>query len=60
MQITKHGKIRDVHIITRVVDLSGHKVFQSIWQDITERKQTEEALNNYRKQLEKKVKELRP
>jgi PAS domain S-box-containing protein len=60
MHKTKDGKIRDVHVITRVVDLLGDKVFQSIWQDITERKRAEEALNNYRKQLEKKVKERQP
>ncbi len=60
MHKTKYGKIRDVHIITRVVDLSGHRVFQSIWQDITERKRAEEALNKYRKQLEKIVNERRP
>jgi PAS domain S-box-containing protein len=57
MHKTKDGKIRDVHVITRVVDSLGHKVLQSIWHDITERKRAEEALNNYRNQLEKKVKE---
>jgi PAS domain S-box-containing protein len=39
MHKTKDGKIRDVHVFTRVVDLFDHKVLQSIWHDITERKQ---------------------
>jgi PAS domain S-box-containing protein len=38
MHKTKDGKIRDVHVFTRVVDLLDHKVLQSIWHDITERK----------------------
>jgi PAS domain S-box-containing protein len=49
---TKEGKIRDVHVITRVVNLSGRRVFQAIWHDITERKQTEEILSKYREHLE--------
>ncbi len=60
MQKTREGKIRDVHVITRVVDLFGHKVLQSIWHDITERKRAEAALNKYREQLEKLVKERQP
>jgi len=59
MQIKKDGKIRDVHVITRVVDLFGEKVFQSVWQDNTEKKQAEAAIIKYREQLEKLVKELR-
>jgi PAS domain S-box-containing protein len=50
---TKDGKIRDVHVITQVVDLEGDKVFLTIWQDITERKRTEAELIKYRQQLEK-------
>jgi PAS domain S-box-containing protein len=54
---TKAGGIRDVHVITRVVNLSGKRVFQAIWQDITERKQVDEILNNYRAHLEDLVRE---
>jgi len=50
MQKTKDGKIRDVYVIVRAVDLFGHKVLQSIWQDITERKRAEAALIKYREQ----------
>ena len=57
MQKTKDGKIRDVHVITRVIDLFGQKVFQSIWQDITERKRSDAALKKYHEQLEKLVRE---
>ncbi len=49
---TKSGAIRDVQVIARVLDLSGQRVIQAIWQDITERKQAEEALQKYREQLE--------
>lgn len=33
---TKDGRIRDVNVITRVLEFSGHKFFQTIWHDITE------------------------
>jgi len=57
MHKTKDGKIRDVHVTVRAVDLFGHQVLQSIWQDITERKRAEAALKKYRDQLEKFVRE---
>jgi PAS domain S-box-containing protein len=41
---TKDGKIRDVHVITQVMDMSGRTVFHTIWRDVTERKRAEEAL----------------
>lgn len=40
----KDGGIRDVRVISRVIDLAGRNLFHSIWHDITERKKTEEAL----------------
>ncbi|RJR15269.1 MAG: PAS domain S-box protein [Nitrospiraceae bacterium] len=54
---TKHGEIRDVHVITRVLNLSGKNVFQTIWHDITEQKRSEEELNRYREHLEELVRE---
>ncbi len=54
---TKDGGIRDVHVIVQVLDLSGYKVIQAIWQDITDRKRSEEALQKYREELEKLVME---
>lgn len=50
---TKDGEIRDVHVNARVLKLFGRIVIQAIWQDITERKRAEEALQRYRTQLEK-------
>ena len=41
---TKRGKILDVLVNIRVVELSGRKVFHSIYRDITERKRADEAL----------------
>jgi len=54
---TKAGYIRDVNVITRVVNLSGSRVFQTIWHDITERKQAEKTLGKYSEHLEKLVRE---
>ena len=42
---TKRGDLRDVHVITRVVELAGEKVFHTIWRDITDRKKAEKALS---------------
>lgn len=41
---TAAGEIRDVHIITQTMPLSGRTVFHSIWRDVTERKRAEKAL----------------
>jgi len=54
---TKAGYIRDVNIIARVVNLSGSRVFQAIWHDITERKQAERTLSKYSEHLEQVVQE---
>jgi len=54
---TKSGGIRDVYVITKVVALRDTMVFQTIWRDITERKQTEEALRMHRLHLEDLVEE---
>jgi PAS domain S-box-containing protein len=48
----KNGEIRDVHVMTRALNLSGNNVFQTIWHDITEQKRAAEELNNYRQHLE--------
>ena len=54
---TKSGYLRDVNVITRVVNLSGSRVFQTIWHDITERKQAEKTLSKYSEHLERLVRE---
>ncbi|MEW6599886.1 MAG: PAS domain S-box protein [Nitrospirota bacterium] len=54
---TKNGEIRDVHVITRVLSLSGNNVFQTIWHDVTEQKRSEEELNRHRERLEELVRE---
>ncbi len=41
---TKSGEIRDVHVITKVIAVRGGIFFQTIWRDITKRKQAEDAL----------------
>ncbi|KKL83129.1 hypothetical protein LCGC14_1977850, partial [marine sediment metagenome] len=41
---TKDGDIKDIHVIAKVIELSGKKYFQSICRDITERKKTEQKL----------------
>ncbi|HUO76695.1 MAG TPA: PAS domain S-box protein, partial [Thermodesulfovibrionales bacterium] len=52
---TKNGEIRDVRVNARALKLFGREVIQAIWQDITDRKRVEEALQQYREQLEKLV-----
>jgi PAS domain S-box-containing protein len=54
---TKNGEIRNVHVITKVIAVRDRMVFQTIWRDITERKQTEEALRMHRLHLEDLVEE---
>lgn len=54
---TKAGYIRDVNVITRVVNLSGSRVFQTIWHDVTERRQAEKTLSKYSEHLERLVQE---
>lgn len=41
---TKAGAIRDVHVITQLMVLSGRTVFHTIWRDVTEHKRAGEAL----------------
>ncbi len=54
---TKGGEIRDVHVITSVLNLSDRKVFQAIWNDITERKKAEETVGYHHLHLQKLVRE---
>ena len=54
---TKAGYIRDVNVITRVVNLAGSRVFQTIWHDVTERRQAEKTLSKYSEHLERLVQE---
>lgn len=43
-QRTKKGEVLDVLLSVRVIEMAGHKVFQGVFLDITERKRMEEAL----------------
>lgn len=54
---TKQGEDRDVHILTKVIELSGRPLMYSIWHDITERRKTEEELGRYRHHLEEMITE---
>ena len=38
---TKHGEIRDVHVISQTIVLSGRVYFHAIWVDITDQKRME-------------------
>ncbi len=53
---TKKGDIKDIHVIAKVIELSGKKYFQSIWRDITERKKTERKLKESEQRLKKFMK----
>ncbi len=41
---TKSGEIQDIQVSSRVISIGGKRFAQSIWHDITERKQAHEAL----------------
>ena len=41
---TRHGEIRDVYVISKVLTLAGQTFLHAIWRDITERKRAREAL----------------
>ncbi len=41
---TKQGELRNVHVISQVLVLSGKTVFNTIWRDITDQKRAEEAV----------------
>lgn len=42
---TKNGEIRDVHVISQVITISGQKVFHTIWRDITEQKRIQKEMD---------------
>jgi PAS domain S-box-containing protein len=49
---TKHGEIRDVRVITQLMDLSGGTFFHTIWRDVTDHKRSEETLLKTNAKLE--------
>ena len=49
---TKRGEVRDVRVITRLLNISGQIYFHTLWHDITEQKKSEEALNEHKEHLE--------
>jgi PAS domain S-box-containing protein len=55
---TKQGEDRDVHIITKVIVLSGGPIFYAIWHDITERKKAEDRINQSLREKETLLREL--
>jgi PAS domain S-box-containing protein/putative nucleotidyltransferase with HDIG domain len=51
-QRTKNGEIRDIQISSKAISIQGRDFLHSIWRDITERKQAEEALQHSYDQLQ--------
>ena len=47
----KSGEIRDIHVSSKSISIRGINFVQSMWRDITERKQAEDELRNSRQQL---------
>jgi len=59
---TKHrkrdGKIRDILVSSKAITINGREFCQSIWSDITERKEAEQNLAKLNRELEITVEEL--
>lgn len=51
---TKGGEIRNIQVNSNAISIRGRNFVQSIWRDITERRQMEEVLRNTYQELEKK------
>jgi PAS domain S-box-containing protein len=51
-QKTKGGELREVHVDTQVMSLSGSTVLYSIWRDVTDFKRSIESLRNAMKQVD--------
>jgi PAS domain S-box-containing protein len=49
---TKQGDIREVHVITRLMTVSGRTVFHTIWRDITEHKRADKELKELNANLQ--------
>jgi PAS domain S-box-containing protein len=56
--VTKTGKIKDVAVKASLLEISGKKVVQGIYRDITELKKSEKDLKKYVKKIEAINKEL--
>ena len=54
----KSGEIRNILVSTRILSIGGRSLALSIWRDITECKQTEEALKQRTCDLNERLKEL--
>lgn len=55
---TKDGRILDILVSARAINVGGRKFIQGIWRDITERKRAEERLLVYQGQLRSLASEL--
>jgi len=56
--ITKNGQIRDVRVSSKAVSIGGKDFCQSIWWDITERKEAERKLFEHQAQLKSLASQL--
>ena len=53
--ITKTGEIKDVSIKANLIEISGQKVLQGVFRDVTERKKTEEQVKQLQEYLQLQV-----
>ena len=55
---TKDGNVKYIHVIAKVIELSGKKYFQSICRDITKRKKAEQKLKESEAKLKVAIESL--
>ena len=57
-QRTKDGRIRDIQVSSRAISIGGRDFVQSIWRDVTERKQAEDERREYQARLKAMASQL--
>jgi len=58
LQRTKQGELRNVHVLSQVINAGNRQVYHCIWRDITEKKLAEEQSKKAIRESEKKFRSI--